>query len=391
MRRLIAVVLLSAIFVGCKSKPQNQIKEPTIDTTPEKLIGVWITYSEIGDMAEKDFQKAFDECIKKCIDLKINNIFVHVRPYCDAVYKSEYYPLSKYAKGYEGDALAYMVNAAHQNGIKIHAWINPYRVALNTTDVAALPDKSPAKVWLTDNDTANDKNVCITGDGIYLNPAESDVKKLILLGVREIIENYAVDGIHLDDYFYPTTSEEFDKLSYEEYLKTAQNPIGLDDWRRQNVNSLLHTLYCAIKSFNGDIAFGISPAADIDRCYNELYADCEGWAHGAYVDYIMPQLYFGFEYPKKEFNFDSLLPLWEALLEDTHANLYIGLANYKIGTDSPPDKEEWGSKTDIIARQIELVDKSSANGYVFFSYSSLFSQNKLNTEQLKNIKEKINE
>lgn len=386
MKRIVAITLIMCFLLGCKSQ-QVELKKENVSTDP--LIGVWLTYSEIGNMAEKGFEKEFDACIDKCIELGINNIFVHVRPYCDAIYNSEYFPKSKYINGYEGDALSYMISSAHESGIKVHAWINPYRVALNTEDPNGLPDKSPAKIWLTDKDANNDKNVCISGGGIYLNPAENEVKKLILSGVREIIENYAVDGVHLDDYFYPTTSADFDKLSYEEYVKSVTIPIELGDWRRQNVNSLLHTLYCAIKAYNKNILFGISPAADIDRCYNELFADPEGWAHGGYVDYIMPQLYFGFKYPKEQFNFDNLLPQWEALLEDTHAKLYIGLANYKIGTDSPPDKEEWGTDTDIIARQIDLVDKSTAKGYVFFSYSSLFDQNTLNAEQLKNIKEKI--
>ena len=388
MKRVIIIAtLLCILLAGCKTsniESQNEIIKET-----ENLIGVWITFSELGDFAEKDFEKSFDECIQKCVDLGVNNIFVHVRPFCDAVYSSALFPKSRYTEKYGGDALLYIINTAHQNGIKVHAWINPYRVALNNTDVNLLPDKSPAKQWLTDDNAENDKNVCIAGGGIYLNPAENDVKKLILSGVREIIENYSVDGIHLDDYFYPTTDAEFDKISYENYKASVTTPLDLGDWRRQNVNGLIHTLYCAVKAYNKDISFGISPAADIERCYNQLYADIEGWAHGGYTDYIMPQLYFGFEYPKEEFNFDNLLRVWQALLEDTPAKLYVGLANYKIGTTSEPDREEWNNHNDIIARQIELLNQNNVNGFVFFSYSSLFSDNTLNAEQTLKIKEKI--
>lgn len=389
MRKIfIFVLILCILLTGCQSKTETP-KETEKPQKTEELIGVWLTFSELGNLAEKDFEQEFALCVQKCKDMGINNIFVHVRPFCDALYNSNIFPKSKYASGYDGDALLYMINTAHKFGIKVHAWINPYRVSTASNDVNTLPDKSPAKQWLTDDNTANDKNVCITDSGIYLNPAESDVKKLILSGVREIIENYAVDGIHLDDYFYPTSDIEFDKISYEEYASAAITPLDLGDWRRQNVNALIHTLYCAVKAYNKNIMFGVSPAADIDRCYNELFADVEGWAHGGYVDYIMPQLYFGFEYPKSEFCFDKLLPVWQAMLEDTNAALYVGLANYKIGTQNEPDKAEWNEKNDIIARQIALLRETKTDGFVFFSYSSLFSENKLNTEQTQKIKEII--
>ena len=303
-RILVFIIAFCLLFTGCK---QNE-KPPQTENPPEKkgeMIGVWLTYSELGDFAEKNFEEEFNKCVEKCLDFGINNIFVHVRPFCDAVYKSKVFPQSKYVEKYTGDALEYMINSAHKYGIKIHAWINPYRVSSASNDINILPDNSPPKQWLTDDTKANDKNVGITDSGIYLNPAESDVRKLILKGVREILENYAVDGVHLDDYFYPTTAAAFDETSYNEYKQTVSVPLDLADWRRQNVNSLIHTLYCAVKAHNKNIMFGVSPAADIDRCYNELYADIESWAHGGYVDYIMPQLYFGFEYPKEEFSFDK--------------------------------------------------------------------------------------
>ena len=390
MKRLFILILALCLFVtGCT----NQNSEPhpvTIDKKEsQELIGVWITFSELGDFSQKGFEVEFENAVKKCIELGVNNLFVHVRPFCDAVYESKIFPKSKYVGGYDGDALEFMVNTAHKYGVKIHAWINPYRVSTASNDISTLPDNSPAKMWLSDESDANDTNVCIIDNGIYLNPASAEVKKLILSGVREIIENYAVDGIHLDDYFYPTTSAAFDEGLYNEYKQNASVALDLADWRRQNVNSLIHTLYCAIKAFNKNIQFGVSPAADIDRCYNELFADVEAWAHGGYVDYIMPQLYFGFEYPIQKFNFDSLLPIWQAMLDDTNASLYVGLANYKIGTNTEPDKAEWNKYNDIISRQIILLRENKADGFVFFSYSSLFSDNKLNIEQTQNIKEII--
>ncbi len=389
MRRVVVfAVIFSLLLTGCQGV-ETSPKDSQKPEQEKQLVGVWVTFSELGDFAQKNFEEEFDRCIENCLDLGVNNIFVHVRPFCDAVYESELFPKSKYISSYNGDALQYMLDAAHKNGIKLHAWINPYRVSTASNDISTLPDDSPAKIWLNDDNDGNDTNVCITDTGIYLNPAAAEVKKLILSGIREIIENYAVDGIHLDDYFYPTTDPSFDEALYTEYKQSTQTILDLPDWRRQNVSSLIHTLYCAVKAFNKNIQFGVSPAADIERCYNELYADVEGWAHGGYVDYIMPQLYFGFEYPIERFMFDNLLPVWQAMLEDTNATLYVGLANYKIGTENEPDKTEWNKYNDIISRQITLLNQNNTDGFVFFSYSSLFSDRKLNTEQTEKIKEII--
>ncbi len=393
MEKVFIVLLVFVIFLsGCKTDNITlSVPEENIADTPEELIGVWVTYSEMDTLfsSETGFEKAFEELVKKCKDFGINNLFIHIRPFCDSVYESKLFPKSSYASGYNGDALKYMVEVCHDYSLKIHAWINPYRVSTASNDINTLPENSPARVWCTDELSENDKNVLITENGIYLNPAEKDVKKLILTGVREIIENYNVDGIHLDDYFYPTDEAEFDKASYEAYKQTVTVPLDLPDWRRKNVSSLIHTLYCAVKAHNKEILFGVSPAADIDRCYNKLFADVEAWAHGGYVDYIMPQIYFGFEYPIDKFKFDNLLLYWSALLEDTNAEFYVGLANYKIGTANEPDKTEWNEKTDIISRQIELLRQEKAHGFVFFSYSSLFSENELNIRQTEKIKEQI--
>lgn len=391
-RLLILTVICLFCFTGCStvgSTEKDVIKNtPTSDT---EMVGVWVTYSEMATLfLSGGIEKNFEELAKKCSEFGINNLYVHIRPFCDSVYKSQYFPQSSFAINYESDALEYMVATAHKHGLKLHAWINPYRVSTASNDINTLPEESPAKVWLSDDTEENDKNVLFTDNGIYLNPAENDVKKLILLGIREIIENYKVDGIHLDDYFYPTDDENFDKLSYDSYLQTTEKPLELADWRRQNVSSLIHTLYCAVKAHDKNILFGVSPAADIDRCYNKLFADVEAWAHGGYVDYIMPQLYFGFEYPIDKFKFNNLLLYWSALLEDTNAKFYIGLANYKIGTENEPDKAEWNEKDDIIARQIKLLRQEKADGFVFFSYSSLFSSNELNIKQTEKINELIN-
>jgi len=139
------------------------------------------------------------------------------------------------------------------------------------------------------------------------------------------------------------------------------------------------------------LLFGVSPAADIDRCYNSLYADVEAWLDGEYIDYMMPQLYFGFEYPIEKFTFDSLLTLWLDMAGDRKADLYVGLGNYKTGTASKPDSVEWSANTDIIARQIQRLYENNVKGFAFFSYSSLFGEEDLQKKQTENIVKKLKE
>ena len=385
MKRKIALILsLIILLCGCGGGRENP--QSIAETENEKMVGMWITYAELGSFfgAAEGFESAFNAAIEKAKGIGVNTVFVHTRAFCDAVYKSEYFPKAKYVNT-ESDPLTVMCNIAKSQGIKIHAWINPYRVSTASNDINNLPQDSPAYIWLNDETQENDANVCFTDSGIYLNPASTEVKKLILDGVREIIDNYEVDGIHFDDYFYPTTDASFDEASYTAYATQADLPLTLAEWRRMNVNSLVNSVYCAVKKKSADLQFGISPAADLDRCYNTLYADIEGWIGGGYIDYIMPQLYFGFEYPLEEFCFDKLLIKWQDLTKDK-ITMYIGLPFYKVGTDMSPDNTEWQRDDDIIARQIKLLEENNVSGYVYFSYSSLFSDADLNRRQLENIR-----
>lgn len=384
MRKVAAMLLIFCVFlVGCK--PQKEVtKEPK---ESGNMVGIWITYSELSSFSksEKGFVAAFSEAVQRSKEIGINTFFVHTRAFCDAVYPSEKFPFASYIEKSDTDLLYSMVEICHQNDIEFHAWINPYRISTASNDINTLPDDSPAKRWLSDEDPDNDKNICITDSGIYLNPAESDCKRLVLDGVREIIDTYDVDGIHIDDYFYPTTNASFDKVSYEAYSGNCEQPLTLDEWRRKNVNSLINSIYCTVKAKDQNIAFGVSPAADLDRNYNTLYADIEGWLGGGYVDYIMPQLYFGFEYPVEQFRFNNLIVKWMDLTANKDAQLYCGLAPYKIGTNTEADRDEWNNYDDIIARQIKLIKENKLDGYAFFSYTSLFSDNELNRKQLENI------
>lgn len=392
---LICLLLAFSLLAGCSHTDNGsgtpQKEELTYKNSSSS--GIWLSFSEINGMLESEagFKAEFEKVLENCKALKIGEIYVHIRAYCDSLFKSDYFPLVKAAEGIDYDVFEYIINACHTAGIRVHAWINPYRVLTASSDKEELDHNSPAYKWLSDDSAENDKNVVIY-NGIYLNPAEYEVRELVINGIREVLNKYKVDGIHFDDYFYPTADPEFDAVSYEKYKSETENPLLLADWRRANVNALISGCYTAVKFHGKDIIFSVSPAASIEKNYNELYADASAWVESGCIDCIIPQLYFGFDYPDKQYCFDNLLSEWLKLVsENRQVKLKIGLAPYKIGTDTEADREEWNTSEDIIARQAEQCYKNSGvEGYVLFSYTSLVSDDELNEKQRENLIKMIN-
>ncbi len=389
MKKVLMVFLIFSIFLsGCSGNFLNRKNTKQANATS----GVWLSYNEIGEMlnSSRGLKTELENMVSNCKELGIRNVYIHVRSHCDSLFSSKYFPINDNSKIYDYDVFEYMITELHNNNIKVHAWINPYRVRTTDSDIKKLNPESPVYKWLTDDNAQNDRNVCILG-GIYLNPASSEVQALIIKGIREIIDNYSIDGIAFDDYFYPTTNVEFDRLSYEEYKSTAKKALSLDDWRRANVNMLISGCYNAIKSKNENVVFTVSPSHSIKKNYNELYADAKFWVKNGIVDVIMPQLYFGFSYPQEEYRFDNLLEEWKKLsAENKKVKLIISLPVYKIGTDAEADFIEWNSYDDIIARQVDVCYKDNyVDGYVFFSYSSLFSEAEINVKQRENLKQTL--
>ena len=205
-----------------------------IKGTDKEFRAVWIAYYDFVDSKEMD-KEAFTAYVGEMFDnvagIGMNAVMVHVRAFSDAMYKSSYYPWSYYASGQQGvspgyDPLKIMVKEAHKRGLEIHAWLNPYRVTSSWnggTDVTKLSKKNPARKWLTNSKTSDDRYVLSYGGAMYYNPSVSAVRKLIVNGVKEIVENYDVDGIHFDDYFYPDLGTgyetNFDAPEYEKYKK----------------------------------------------------------------------------------------------------------------------------------------------------------------------------
>lgn len=372
-KKLLSALLSLLLLAGCGGNTGNKAEQDT--PAAELRGGIWISYTEVNSMlsSAEGFKAEFDTAVQNCLSLNIGEIYLHIRSHCDSLCKSALFPQNPLAAGLTYDPLEYALDACRKAGIKLIAWINPYRVSTSSADINTLSADSPARKWLTDESTENDLNVLFS-NGIYLNPAEDEVRRLIIDGINELLNTYALDGIHFDDYFYPTTDEEFDRGSYEKYRLKTENPISLGEWRRANVNLLLAGCHAAIKASGRAAAFSVSPIADIDRGFDELYADVGYWVKNGLVDEIIPQIYFGFRYPDKSFAFDTLLSEWTALAEGEDVKLLIGLAPYKLNTESAADRAEWLGGTDIVARQIEKCrENGTIDGYTLFSYSYVFS------------------
>ena len=381
MKKVLSLLFLILFLCSCAG---NNIKNQNVRSNS----GIWISYYELSAMlkSQKGFKAEFESVVENCKKLQIQNLYIHTRAFCDSLYESDYFPLMSAAKKYDYDVFDYIIEKCHKSDLKVHAWINPYRVSTSTSNIEDIDKQSPAYKWLKDNKSENDSNISFA-NGIYLNPSSNEVRRFVIDGIRELIAKYKVDGIHFDDYFYPTTKENFDFDLYNTYKNTVSNPMQLDDWRRENVNLLISGCYEAIKFANKNIIFSISPAASVESNYNNLYADVTEWIKQGYIDEIIPQLYFGFEYPDKDYRFDNLIKTWEDIASNNDSvKLKIGLANYKAKPELDADKYEWENNSDIIARQVEICENdNNISGYVYFSYSSVFSDETEYKQQTDNI------
>lgn len=366
---------------------------------PEEVRGVWFSYHEWQELPweEEAFCEAVDEVMNNLEKWGMNTIYVHVRADADAMYPSKIFPWSSYITGEQGkdpgyDPFAYFVEAAHQKGIRIHAWINPYRVTHDDCTWEEVCKENPAYVWFNDDDAKLNRRVLSYNGKYFFNPASVDVRKLICAGVKELLENYEIDGIHLDDYFYPTISSSdepsFDEAEYRVY----SGDLSLPDWRRENVNLLVRQLYETVKSYDSQIEFGISPAGNIDNLIsdNQYYVDIETWlSETGYVDYIIPQLFWGFEARRKDgslapWAYEGNLNRWLSLKEEDSIDLYIGLPMYLAGTDVYDGNEtsEWMAHDDILARQVQCAkDSNTVSGFVFYAYSSFLEETSLSEKE----------
>lgn len=317
-------------------------------------------------------KKQADKILDKVTALHLNTIYLQVRPTADALYKSKYYPWSSVLTGKQGkdpgyDPLAYFIAGAHSRGLRLVAWVNPYRVQ-EQADTAKLSATNPAVLhpdW-----------VVRTSDGqLCLNPGIPQVRSYIENGVLEIVKNYAVDGIIFDDYFYPETNFA-DTVAFSKYGGGMQ----ISSWRRDNVNKLIYEMHQKIKKVNPSATFGVSPAAiwaneaqSAQGCqtvgafssYYDQFADTRLWVKNNWVDFICPQIYWAIG--QREADYEKVLSWWANTVKDTHVAMYVAHAVEKVGGT----EDGWQSSDQIVLQLCSAKKYPEYKGSIFFSYSDL--------------------
>lgn len=334
--------------------------------TETEMRAVWVPYMSLYNI-DKD---GLDRIVANCRSVGANAIIFHVRPFGDALYKSDFFPWSHIITGTQGadpgfDPLEYIIEKAHQNGMELHAWINPLRITLSGGTPSVLSSDNPYTKWRNDSDPSNDSWVIDYNGGKYYNPAVPEVRQLIINGMAEIAARYNVDGIHWDDYFYPASDSSFnDGAQYSAYVASG-GTSDLIAWRTENINTLIRESYSRIKATDSSCVFGISPAGNIQNCL-DAGADVYKWcSSGGYIDYICPQIYWSFESTVAPF--DKRCQEWRAMVK-TDIDFYVGLALYKAGSNA--DGGQWLRSSNIIARQVEYIRSNgiNADGFMLYSY-----------------------
>ena len=385
---LLIIFLLFIIYLLVPSATTDTKKEER-----EEKRAVFISYIELGNYLggkdEETIKKSINDMLDNVKNFDFNMVILQVRSFSDAIYPSSIFPSSRSVVNNEGDELPfdilkYFIKKAHQKDLELHAWINPYRIS-NDTDTSIISKENPAYKLLNTSSVKVIDNI-----GIYYNPASSEVESLILDGIEEIIKNYDVDGIHFDDYFYPK-SNDIDSTDYEKAYKD-NNSLTLQEYRLNTISSLIRKTYKLIKSYDKSILFGISPDGNINNNYNSNYVDTRKFCtEEGYLDYIMPQVYYGFLNSTKPF--EDTVKSWNNLITN-NIELIPALAFYKTGNIDNYAKEganEWVEYNNIIAREVMLSrELSNYSGFALFRYDSIFGNNLTETsflekENLKNI------
>lgn len=371
---MIASLNISAFSVG----------ESSAASASGEMRGVWVSsvlnldYPSKPGLTVKELKAEASSKLDAAKSMGMNTVVLQVRPTADALYKSDIFPWSYYLTGSAGsapadgfDPLAYWVAEAHARGLKLHAWVNPYRISHSTpvvSTVADLPASHPAR--------KNPSWVVKFGSQLYFNPGVPEVRRLVVDGVAEIVRNYDVDGIQFDDYFYPGNINDSD--AYKMY---GGKFLNIGDWRRNNVDSLVQEVSSTIKSIDPSCVFGISPAGiwansssssygsatKGNETYYSHYADTRKWVKLGWIDYIAPQIYWEIGYSIA--GYEVLAKWWNNVVEGTDVKLYIAHAAYRV--DPLSSAKAWQTPAELV-RQLEL-NKTLKNisGSFFFRLGTM--------------------
>ena len=410
------------LLVSCSSQPPKSLVTPfpvvtkPLPVEPQQgqppLRGVWLaTVSRLdwppvasinaSSAAARisQQQKSLTDKLDKMKSLGVNTVFFQVKPDGTALWASKILPWSDMLTGEIGkdpgyDPLQFMLDEAHKRGMKVHAWLNPYRVSVNTkaSTVAELNrtlSLHPASVYVLHKEW-----IRTAGDRFVLDPGIPEARDWITSIVAEVVARYPVDGVQFDDYFYAESAGSMlnDSQTFRTY---GQGFASKADWRRHNTQQLIEQVSRTIKQLKPDVEFGVSPAgvwrnlshdaAGSDTrgaaAYDEAYADTRRWVQQGLLDYIAPQLYWPFA--RQAARYDVLAKWWADVVKPTHTRLYIGIALYKVGEPSK-NEPDWmiGGGVPELKKQLDLNEAvPQINGTILFRENYL---NQMQTQEAVN-------
>lgn len=380
MKKILSV-LLSLVFANIAFAQENLPK------VQREFRGMWIATVSNLDFPSSpnltaDQQKA--EIVKLmdlAVSLKLNAVVFQVSSMRDAVYQSDLEPWSEFLTGTMGkkadfDPLKFAIDEAHDRGIVLHAWFNPYRASHASAKGEAAENHVTKRhpEWIR---TYNKSQI--------IDPAEKDARDYLVNVVADVVKRYDVDGIHFDDYFYPYPDADKNEFPDDKTWDTYKNSGGKLDragWRRKNVDDLIEQVSVEIKKIKPQVMFGVSPFgiwkpdefAGITglSSYDAIYADSRKWLQEGWVDYLAPQLYWSTQ--QKGQQFQVLLNWWKNANKKKR-HLWAGIATYKIGTR--PDYTSQEITTEINTARTFFED---AAGHIHFRALSL-AENKDNLRE----------
>ncbi len=344
---------MGAVNPGSRVKASSEVR------------ATWISYIDfeaagLKDTSEADFRTKVSAIYDGIAGKNLNTVYVHARAFNDAIYPSENFGWSEYitsnksGPGY--DPLAIMVELAHQKGLRIEAWMNPYRISTSSARTGYIKSTAAqAELARMLEYSSSGGQSCLVW-----NPADAEVRRLIAQEAGYIVKNYDVDGIHFDDYFYDP--------AYYGNTTAAQ--------RRTFVNDLVSNVYSEIKSADSSVEFGISPAGNVSDCLEDG-ADVKTWLSGTgYIDYLVPQIYWSDSYGASGTTAMFSNRLNEFLsINNNGTDIYVGLALYKVASKPSLSSDPgWTNSSRNLAEQVEYAVSKGVKGFSLFSSAQLSYQ-----------------
>ena len=400
MKRRDATAAALLTLAGCATPPG--VLAPVEDArpagasmpgaAPRELRGAWVATVDNIDWPSRRGLPAAEQraemqrLLERSLTLGLNALMLQVRPAADAIYPSALEPWSEYLSGEQGrapepgwDPLAMWVREAHKRGIELHAWFNPYRAwHPSARGAPAVNHVSRSKPQL----------VRRYGDMMWLDPAEPEAAAHTLAVVADVLTRYDIDGVHIDDYFYPYPVKaadggdvEFPDAAPFQRYRDGGGVLARDDWRREQVNKLVQAMFETVHRIKPAARFGISPfglgrpdlrPAGIEGFsqFDKLYADVETWVERGWYDYLAPQLYWPIDREKQAF--PVLLDYWSRRVS-SGKHLWPGIFTSSIAAANvtpAPGARAW--RADEILKQITLQRwQGGATGHIHFSMAAL--------------------